>query len=197
MTQLAPSSESRLWLFVSTGVTALLLALGGYLYLPRHSIASKTSAVAVPVVSACKDLSPGTRRVGAKAADRYMLQFSVPEAKARIREGVTDAPPLIYGFDIRPQGGESLLTISYGPPSKAGVDTARGIYSRVEKRVVVDDAGRSVGEDDLRYLNTGARSRSVLFQGWVTAQYRSVSDQDAALFDEIINSACLLPSRGP
>jgi hypothetical protein len=123
-----------------------------------------------------------------------MLQFSVPEAKVRIREGVTDAPPLIYGFDIRPQGGESLLTISYGPPRNAGVEPARGTDSRVEKRVVVDDAGHSVGEDDLRYLNTGARSRNAVFQGWVSAQYLSVSDQDAALFDQIINSACLLPS---
>lgn len=196
MTQLAPSSESRPWLFVSTGVITLLVALGGYLYLSRTRTVPKTPTVPVPVVSTCKDSSPGTRRVGAKAGDRYMLQFSVPEARVRIRDGVTDAPPLIYGFDIRLQGDESLLTISYGPPSSAGVDPARGTYSRVEKRVVVDDAGHSVGEDDLRYLNTGARSRSVLFQGWVTAQYRSVSETDARLFDQIINSACLLPSEG-
>lgn len=172
----------------------MLLAVGGYLYLSHSKTVPKTPTVPVPVVSSCTGLSPGTRRVGAKAGDPYMLQFSVPEAKVRIREGVTDAPPLIYGFDIRPQGGESLLTISYGPPRNAGVEPARGTDSRVEKRVVVDDAGHSVGEDDLRYLNTGARSRNAVFQGWVSAQYLSVSDQDAALFDQIINSACLLPS---
>jgi hypothetical protein len=125
-----------------------------------------------------------------------MLQFAVPAAKVRIREGVTDVPPLIYGFDIKPQGGESLLTISYGPPTRGGVSSARGAYSRAENRIVVDDTGHSVGEDDLSYLNTGTRSRSVLFQEWVTAQYRSVSGEDAALFDQIINSACLLPSGG-
>ncbi len=197
MTQPARSSENRPWLFVLTAAIALLVALGGYLYLSRTSIVPKVPTVPVPIVSTCKDLPPGTRRVGARAGDRYMLQFAVPEAKVRIQEGVTDAPPLIYGFDIRPQGGESLLTISYGPPSKGAVDAARGAFSRVEKRVVVDDAGHSVGEDDLRYLNMGARSRSVLFRGWVTAQYRSLSDQDAALFDQIINSACLLPPGGP
>jgi hypothetical protein len=199
MTQPARSSESKQWLFVSTAAIALLVGLGGYLYLSRTSIVPKTPTVPVPVVSTCKDLSPGTRRVGARAGDRYMLQFAVPEAKVRIREGVTDAPPLIYGFDIRPQGGESILTISYGPPSNGGVDSARGAYSRVEKRVVLDDTGHSVGEDDLRYLNTGTgtRSRRVLFQGWITAEYGHVSDEYAALFDQIINSACLLPSGGP
>ena len=197
MTKLAPSSQSRPWLFVSTVVIALLAALGGYLYFSRTSIVPKTPSVPVPVVSTCKDLSPGTRRVGAKAGDRYLLQFSVPEAKVRIREGVTDALPLIYGFDIRPQSGESLLTISYGPPTSGGVNSARGAYSRVEKRLIVDDSGHSVAEDDLRYLNTGARSRRVLFQGWVTAEYGYVSYEDATLFDQIINSACLLPSGSP
>jgi hypothetical protein len=197
MTQPAPSSESRPWLFVSTAAIALLVALGGYLYLSRTSILPKAPTVPVPVVSTCKDLSPGTKRVGAKAGDRYMLQFAVPVTKVRIREGVTDAPPLIYGFDIKPQGGESLLTISYGAPTSNGVNSARGAYSRVENRTVVDDTGQGVGEDDLSYLNTGTHSRRVLFQGWVTAQYRSVSEGDAAFFDQIINSACLLPSGGP
>jgi len=191
------TTATRPRLFVSTAAIALLVALGGYLYLSRTSIVPKAPTVPVPVVSTCKDLSPGTKRVGAKAGDRYMLQFAVPVAKLRIREGVTDASPLIYGFDIRPQGGESILTISYGPPSSGGVDSARGAYSRVEKRVVVDDTGHSIGEDDLRYLNTGTRSRRVLFQGWVTADYREASDKDAALFDQIIKSACLLPSGGP
>ena len=145
MTQPAPSSESRPWLFVSTAAIASLAALGGYLYLSRTSIVPKAPTVPVPVVSTCKDLSSGTKRVGAKAGDRYMLQWA---------------------------------------------------YSRAENRIVVDDTGHSVGEDDLSYLNTGTRSRSVLFQGWVTAQYRSVSEENAALFDQIINSACLLPSGG-
>lgn len=197
MAQPTGSSESRSWLLVSTAAIALLLALGAFLYLSRNTTVPKMPTVPVPVVSNCTDLSPGTKRVGARAGDRYMLQFTVPQAKVRIREGVSDAPPLLYGFDIRPQGGESLLTISYGPPSgKGGVDSARGAYTQVEKRVVVDDTGHFIGEDNLRYLNTGRRSRSVLFQGWVTAQYSSVSDRDAALFDQIINSACLLPSGG-
>ena len=194
---MSPSRKKTLYLraarlFVSTAAIALLIALGGYLYLSRTSTVPRVPTVPVPVVSTCKDLPPGTRRVGARAGGRYMLQFAVPEAKVRIREGVTDAPPLLYGFDIKPLAGESLLTISYGPPTSGGADSARGTFSRVEKRVVVDDTGHSVGEDDLSYMNTGTRSRSVLFQGWVTARYSSVSKEDASLFDQIVNSACLL-----
>jgi hypothetical protein len=132
------------------------------------------------------------RRIGAKLGDRYMLQFDVPETEAVIREGASDAPPLVYSFDIKPKGSESRLGVSYGPQSNSvTADRARDSFPHVLKRIIVDDKGHSVGEDDWGYHNAEKRWRRARFQGWVTADYGLVNEQEARLFDRVINSACL------
>jgi len=63
----------------------------------------------VLVVSGCKEPAPGMTRIGAQSGDRYMLQFDIPKSQASIREGATDAPPLLHAFGIRPNDSESRL----------------------------------------------------------------------------------------
>src|SRR5215469_657624 len=192
-------AQTRLWLIVSVAGGVFLVLSLGYLHLSGRT-SEKPPTVATPlspIVSVCKEVVPGMNRIGARPGDRYMLQFDVPVKSVSVHEGEEDAPPFAYGFGIRPQaGGESFLEISYGPQRNWwDVDRKRAASERVAKRIIVDDQGRSVGEDDWGYLEPERRWRRARFQGWVQAEYGFVNAKDADLFDEIIKSACLLPSQ--
>jgi hypothetical protein len=187
----------RRWLIVSV-VGVVFLALGlGYFQLSGTGKKPPTVATPVlPVVSVCSGVAPGMSRIGAHPGGRYMLQFDVPVKSVRVHEGAMDAPLFAYGFGIRPQaGGESFLEISYGPQRNwPDVDRQRAASERVVKRIIFDDQGHSVGQDDWGYLEPERRWRRARFQGWVQAEYGFVNAKDANLFDEIIKSACVLPS---
>lgn len=191
-------ARTRVWLIISV-VVVVFLALGlGYLHF-SDGTSKKAPTVATPlspVVSACKEVAPGMNRIGARPGDRYMLQFDVPAKSVSVHEGGQDMPPFAYGFGIRPQArGESFLEISYGLQRNwPDVDGKRASSARIVKRVIVDDQGRSVGEDDWGYLDPDRRWRRARFQGWVEAEYGFVSEKDALLFDQIIKSACLQSS---
>lgn len=191
-------AQTRLWLTVSV-LAVVFLALGlGYLHFSdRTNKKPRTVATPLlPVTSVCKKVVPGMSRIGGRPGDRYMLQFDVPAKSVSVHAGGQDMPPFAYGFGIQPQaGGESFLEISYGPQSNwPDVDRKRASSGRIVKRVIVDDQGRSVGEDDWGYLDADRRWRRTRFQGWVEAEYGFVSEKDALLFDEIIKSACLQSS---
>lgn len=112
--------------------------------------------------------------------------------EVRVREGATDAPPIVYGFDIGPRVGEFLLVVSYGPQrDRLDVDRERLPSARIVNRIIFDDHRRSVGEDDWGYLDPETRWRRARFQGWVQAEYGFVNEKDAQLFDRVIGSACL------
>jgi hypothetical protein len=139
LTELFPIRWPRLWLIFLSIISAFLIFRMGFF---RFTNADKNSPTVAsppkPVVSACKELPPGMRRIGAKLRDRYMLQFDVPETEAVIRESTSDAP-LVYGFDIKPRGSESRLEVSFGPQQRR--DRARGSFPHVLKRIMVDDKG--------------------------------------------------------
>jgi hypothetical protein len=187
--------QPRLWLITLIVTIAFLTVCLGYFRFFTNADKKSQSGASppIPVVSVCKELPPGMRRIGAKPGDRYMLQFDVPETEVLIREGVSDAPPIVYGFDIKPKDSESRLAVSYGPQSNnVNADRARDSFPHVLKRIIVDDKGHSVGEDDWGYQNAEKRWRRARFQGWVTADYGPlVNEQEARLFDRVINSACL------
>jgi len=191
-------AQTRMWLIVSV-IGAVFLVLGlGYLH-SSDGTRKKPPTVAtpsLPLVSVCKEVAPGMSRIGARPGDRYMLQFDVPIKSVSVHDGDQDMPPFAYGFGIRPQArGESFLEISYGPQSNwPDVNRKRAASARIMKRIIVDDLGHSVGEDDWGYLEPERRWRRARFQGWVQVEYGFVKANDADLFDEIIKSACLLPS---
>jgi hypothetical protein len=188
------SRQPRLWLIILIVTIPFLTVCLGYFRFFTNADKKSPSVASppIPVVSVCKELPPGMRRIGAKPGDRYMLQFDVRETEALIREGGSDAPPIVYGFGIKPKGSESRLWISYGSQRHdVAADRARESSSQVVKRIIVDDKGHSVGEDDWGYQDTEKRWRRTRLQGWVTAEYGLVNEQEAKLFDRVLSSACL------
>lgn len=179
----------RLWFIVITGI--LLLSVGvAYLQFRSHK---KPISPTVPVVSSCKPLEPGMRRMG----NQYGFQFDVLVKDFTIREGTTDAAPLVHGFDLKPKNSVSGLDISFGGDTmeSMAVDPARVFSSHVEQRSIFDDKGHMIGEDYWGYLNSGERWRRVRLSGWV-AKYGFVKKKDAELFDQVINSVCILSAPG-
>ena len=194
MTEPFAARQPRLWLIILIVTIAFLTVCLGYFrfFTNANKKSLSVASPSIPMVSVCKDLPPGMRRIGAKPGDRYMLQFDVPETEVLIREDVSDAPPIVYGFGIKPKGSESRLRISYGSQRQdIAADRARESSSQVVNRIIVDDKGHSVGEDDWGYQNSENRWRRARFQGWVTADYGLVNEQEAKLFDRVISSACL------
>jgi len=105
MRELFPGKWSTPWVFAAL-LTALICAVSIYvLFFP---LGKNQLAPAVPVISACKELAPGMRRIG----NRYGIQFDVPKNEFTFGEGRSDAGPLVGGFDLSTKNGHSLLVIS-------------------------------------------------------------------------------------
>jgi len=188
MRELFPGKWSTPWVFAAL-LTALICAVSIYvLFFP---LGKNQLAPAVPVISACKELAPGMRRIG----NRYGIQFDVPKNEFTFGEGRSDAGPLVGGFDLSTKNGHSLLVISTRRPlENVAIDPVRVMSKHVEKRTILDDKGLPIGEDNWGYLSSGERWRKVQFQGMVAARYSLVSETEARLFDQVINSACFLPA---
>ena len=136
------------------------------------------------------------------------FQFDVPLRDFTVAEGVSDAGG-IHGFDIKRTNSRAYLNIWFEcssfpvrPP-----DPILASYDGTEKRKIIDTEGNMVGQDSWGHWGQGGRWRYVYLQGCVNARYGSknekevpsygsVHEQDAALLDQIINSACRSPSTG-
>jgi hypothetical protein len=138
--------------------------------------------------------------------ERVGFQFDVPIGDFTIHEGCADAPPNICGFGIRPKNSTASLSIVWGkmsdikPPNPI-LDSLD--KDKTETRKVRDDNGKLIGEESWGYREQGERWRRVHLLGGINVRYGSKNDEDvrsygsvqerdAALFDQIINSACLL-----
>lgn len=176
----------------------------------------------LPAVSSCVGLRPGMRRIGEpmkRIGDQTSFQFDVPAEDFTIFEGCTDAGPPICGFDIRPKNSTALMSISWGDytPHQTGrsgmppdpilgsghASSELDLSAFVAKRRVLDDKGENIGQESWGYWGRGERWRRVHLVEWIQARYGSknegdvrsygsVYQRDAALFDQIINSACRL-----
>ena len=106
-------------------------------------------------------------------------------------------PPFEHGFSLRTSDGKSGLNISFGPLDiREGTvsDPDTTVLNHLEKRTVVDQAERPIGEDYWGYLNSGEHWRRVwFFKGGILAKYGFVRKEDAEMFDRVIESACILP----
>ncbi len=174
--------KRRWWFITALGV---IFVCGAYF---RFAI-MRPLAPTVPHLSSCKALGPGMRRIGDRG-----LQFDVPTSDLTISEGTSDAAPLVHGFGLRPKESKSSLNIEFGPQSLGSmmVDPAVTFSKHVEKRSIVDDKGKSIGEDEWGYLDSGERWRHARFWGALgTAKYGFVNKNEAELFDRVINSVCI------
>lgn len=152
------------------------------------------------------ELKPGKRRIG-----DYGFQFDVPVNNLTTHEGWGDMPPALHGYSLRPRNSTSELAISwhsqtmkFGSVPEVPALTFSGY---VEKRRIADDKGNVIGEDSWGYWDS-ERWRRVHLWGWIDASYGprnkgelasygSVHEKDAALFDEIVSSACRLSVPSP
>jgi hypothetical protein len=197
---------------VSVGIIAILLAGASYL---EFSHREKPLPPSIPVVTTCPELRPGMKRIGKHriiGTDEHLgFQFDVPINNFTITEGCADAPPNMCGFGIRPKNSTASLSIEWGemsdmkPPNPI-LDSLD--KKKTERRKVLDDDGKPIGEETWGYWEQGERWRRVHLLGGINARYGSkdeedvprygsVDERDAALFDEIINSACFptIPSN--
>jgi hypothetical protein len=197
-------------------VAVIIILFGGlvYLELAPDQEPLPASLPALPAVSSCRESGSGMRRIGGQTG----LQFDVPMKDFTISEGSTDAPPPIYGFDIRPKNSTAWLSISWGeaitqtrrsgmPPNPILDSSDVGPSENVGRRRVLDDQGKTIGEESWGYWGQGEHWRRVHLLGRLhvsygsenerdVRSYGSVHERDAALFDQIINSVCWLSSSG-
>lgn len=157
-----------------------------------------------------------------RISDQTSFQFDVPAEDFTVSEGCTDAGPPICGFGIRPTNSTALLSISWGdyttdqtgrsgmPPDPILGSSDHGsshldLSAFIASRRVLGDNGENIGQESWGYWGRGERWRRVHLVGWIEARYGSknerevrsyglVDQRDAALFDQIINSACRLSS---
>lgn len=183
---------------ISLVVTGFLLGCVTYLeFLPGQ----KPLAPAIPIVSDCRELKPGRRRIG-----DYGFRFDFPTNNFITHEGWGDMPPGPHSYGLRPKNSAPELAISWHSQRMkfGGVPEIPTLTSSgyVEERRIVDNKGNVIGEDSWGYWE-GERWRRVRLLGWIAASYGSrnkselasygsVHEKDAALFDEIISSACRL-----
>jgi hypothetical protein len=172
-------------------------------YLILHAGKNPAASV-VPIVSGCKKLGPGMRRIG----EQYGVQFDVPVKDFIIHEGISDSPGGGHGFDLKPKNGSSPLVISWRSDDgqegmRPPMDRTLTFSGPVENRRIFDDNGSPVGEDSWGYWEKGEFWRRVRLRGSVIARYGSINPggvasdgsvqkKDAELFDHVINSVCIL-----
>ena len=106
-----PARQPRLLLIVTIATLVILVPSTAYFHF-FVNLNKKPLAPAVPVISVCKELAPGMRRIG----NRYGIQFDVPTKYFTVQEGWGDAIPVEHGFGLSPKNGQALLGISLERP---------------------------------------------------------------------------------
>jgi hypothetical protein len=189
MEPVTTGATGRRWLTVCVGL--LVVASSMYIY---FRFARNPQSPSVLVVSNCKVLQPGMRRMG----DRGGYQFDALGADFEIIEGTQDAGPG-HGFDLRPTNSTALLTISFGSDLGRGpidADPNLVFSERYYKRRIFDNKGQLIGEDYWGYLDRQKIWRRIHLKGFVYLNYANTNEIDAERFDQVINSACVLSVEG-
>lgn len=177
-------------MIVSVGLLVAASSMYIYFRFPRSP-----HTQSVPVISNCKPLQPGMRRLG----ERGGYQFDAVAADFEIIEGVEDAGPGGHGFDLRSPNSTALLIISFGTDLGRGSmdsDPKLVFSEHYSKRRILDDKGRLIGEDYWGYLNRRKIWRRSHLKGFVYLNYENINERDAERFDHVIDSACILPVEG-
>jgi hypothetical protein len=192
---------------MSMAITGLVLLFSAYLLLREGK---RPIAPALPIISGCGKLGPGMRRIEAGPVN---FHFDVPVERFTVKCGVPDAPVGPYGgCTVQTKSRASFLNISWDPKAsmegmQPRLDPALIYSGPVVNRKVLDNEGNTVGEDYWGYWHNGEFWRRVRLRGSLVARYGSIKpadvvsygsvhQEDAKLFDEVINSVCLKPFPG-
>lgn len=185
-------SGSSKWLPLSIlfGIVATSILL--FAWLTREP-----RAPSLLVIAGCGSERPGKIRIGFKRSDDYFgIQLDVPDGEFIVHTSTQDMPPgKLYAVTRRDNSGTVEVSdtepLSFSDKSTAPFST----FSEFNViRDVRDSRGRVVGKDHWGYLKTGESWRYVIFAWGDRLGYRPLAPTAAKKLDELINSACVLPS---
>jgi hypothetical protein len=153
----------------------------------RITLEPSTGSLVVPV---CGKPGPGQKQIG---WGKYGLQFNVPERAVKILGGKPDMDYVRYV--VKPKAGEAYLELWFGPYALDTTPDDEEFINSIEfaQRNVVAANGGVVGKDSWGNLRSGGSWRQTAVVGQGGSRYRSTSLQDTNLFDEVINSMCVVP----
>jgi hypothetical protein len=144
------------------------------------------------VLFACRNLAPGMRRVDSYG---FGVQFDVSEKDFTFRSWMGDMPPgRTYVVTLKDR--KANMQISAIPTTlEEELTSAFPVFSEhVGESDVLAPTGRVVGKDRWGYLKSGERWRFVRFFWGARVGYRLTRTKEATLLDQVISSACVLPT---
>jgi hypothetical protein len=165
-------------------IIALLVGtmlLGAYWFFTRDP-----RPPAVATIHRCAGFASETQ--GIKAP--YGIRFSVSEKAFAIRSFSSDMPPE-KDYAITLKGADAEMIVAHDDGIWPDLRDTSPIFSRrVADRSSRSIWARAAGKDTWGYLKSGERWRYVAFSTGDAIGYRPVPPSTAALFDQIMSSAC-------
>jgi hypothetical protein len=149
----------------------------------RLILEPKTNALTVPT---CDRSAPGTRRIPGEKGDG--LRFDMPKKNLTLLGGKMDVD--YRKFVIKTKKGSSYLALWFGPYA-FNSDPGDDLYLKSAGFSQRSVTGETWGSDVSGQLKTGERWRHTYFGLGNGANYQA-SPADAAVFDQIVNSACMI-----
>jgi hypothetical protein len=153
----------------------------------RMTMEPSTESLVVP---ACGKPGPGQKQIG---WGKYGLRFRVPKRAVKILGGKTNTDYVRYV--IKPKTGEAHLELWFGPYAMESDPDNDLVINSVNfaQRNVVDANGGVAGKDSWGNLRSEGSWRQTAVSTQGGSIYRNARPQDATLFDQIVNSICLVP----
>jgi hypothetical protein len=138
----------------------------------------------------CRKHRPGTKRIGGRVG------FDVPGRNVQVLGGKPDVDYVRYV--IKPKTGDSYLELWFGPYALSMTPSDDDFLNSVtfsERRIVSASMG-VIGTDTRGQLQNQEKWRQAAVAASGGAWYRAKTAEDAALFDQIVDSMCVVPFGG-
>jgi hypothetical protein len=172
----------------------MFLALSAVLILTIPTVYKYVRAQSRPaaiVVKVCNATHADDDRI----AGDFGTQFDVPKAGFVVHVWTRDMPPALQ-YGVVTKNGAKTMTIGHDDDTFRDLRQTFPVFSAsVEQREIRGANGRVLGHDRWGYLKDGDRWRYATFLSGDAVGYPPTSAKEAALFDEVIASACVLPER--
>lgn len=160
---------------------------------PYVRITLEPSAADDLVVPPCGKRVRGQRRIGWGWGNEYAFWFDVPKHEAKLLGGKWDVDYVKYA--VKPRNSESHMELWFGPYAIDKYPSHEFVFDSTEdnERNVVASDGGLLGADSWGHLTSGKNWRHTAILGVGGATYRDATSDDAAFFDQIINTVCQAP----
>jgi hypothetical protein len=135
----------------------------------------------------CGARQPGSKRIG------WRVRFDLPRHAVRILGGKTDVDYVRYL--IKPKAGDAYLELWFGPYALSTEPDDEDFLSSIEfsqRRIVTPGLG-VVGTDTRGQHRDREKWRQTAIAGGGGARYKATGSEDVILFDQVVNSICMVP----